>query len=1234
MGNRKTAKASPEGLEKIKRAIAKIEREQQANLKGEDWADRANQFLPSETIKHGGKETEIPTSISVSTWHRFRRGKQKIVLEIFQALCQMLGLEWQGIVDDPSNELGGIDPDANSPYQDWGDAPEITHFFGREDELSTLIKWIVDEQCRLVGIVGLAGVGKTGLSLQFNKGGIGKTDLSLTLVDRIKDRFKYIIWRKLLNAPRLDDLLDDIIHFFDKQSETLFSQRTDEKILWLLNHLDRHKCLIILDNVETILQEGGMAGQYREGYHNYGQFFEQLGRVRHQSCVLFTSREVPKTIQNLSGDKKLVRLLKLEGVDTQAGKNIFKTISTDFEATDEQWNKLIQWYNGNPLTLELVSQHIKQVYQGDIAEFLKEGRPILGEPLNESENERDDLRKLLDWYFQRFSEREQEVMYWLAINRQPVSIAELKEDLISTSAQKQLTETLYSLELRLPLERGSYKNTFTLQPMLIEYWTERFIEGICDEVNTGDIQLLNSHALLKVFGKDYIKASQKRTIINPIKENLLDRLGSRYQLIQKLNNLIVREKDLRRDFGYFAGNMINLLCSLEVDLKGYDFSGLSILQADLQGVELPDVDFSNCHFKRSSFTQELGGVHAATFSPDGKFLALGDSKCQIRIFTAHDRNLIKTFQSKGWWITSLSFSPCCQKIVSSSYGSSVLQLWDISTGEVWNLEGHTELIWTAVFHPCRSIIASGSDDKTIRIWDATTQKCLQVLEGHQEWVLSVAFSGDGQVFASASKDATIKLWDIDRGQCLKTLTEHKEGIWSVFLSPDGKIMASSGFEPEVKLWNVSTVDCTHTLKGHTKAIKALAISPDGKIVASGGFDNVIRLWEIQTGECLKILSGHTAPIRTIAFNPDSTLLVSGDNEQTVKFWDIQSRECLQTWQGYVNWIWSIAISPDGKYIGSGHLDRQVRIWEIETGNCVKTLPGHTAWIWAVAFSPDGKWLASSSEDETIRIYDAQTGRLWTTLVPNTDEFHGIVGAIAWSPDRQLMACSYQAKQIKVWNFSTKQWTALPGEVTWSWSLAFNPAVPFQNYPILAGADHDGTIKLWDIQTLSQIRTLNGHESKVEAIAFSPDGECLVSGSDDCTIKVWRVSTGECIQTMDEQTEGVWSVASSPNGQILASGYLPGDRGAKIKLWDVQTGQCLYTLQGHKHTVRSLAFTPDSQTLVSGSADCTIRSWNVHTGECLKILTIPRPYEGMNITGIGGLTELQIQALMSLGAKQD
>ena len=1224
MTNRITAKASLEGLRKIKQAIAR-----QPSLKDKDWVNKATQFIRGQTIRGN----QVSASVSVATWNRFRRGKDKIRLESFQAFCQMLGLEWQDIVDDPSNELCSRYPRRINPHEDLGDAPGITHFFGRKKELETLEKWIVDEKCRLIGIVGMAGVGKTGLSVQLTQGGIGKTDLSLELADRIKNRFDYIIWRKLLNAPPLAEIVEDIIEVLDRDRQAQLSQRIDKKILWLLEFLREYKCLIILDNAESILQEGAGTGQYRQGYQNYGQFLEQLGTVDHQSCVLFTSREVPINIHRLSGDRKPVRLLPLQGLDATAGKQIFELISTKFAemGSDREWEKLIEWYNGNPLALELAAHYITQVYQGNITEFLQEGKSILGESLNQGENERDGIRKLLDWYFQRLSESEREVMYWLAINRQPVAIADIKEDLISKNTRANAKQTLYFLQLRIPLEKLYGENKFTLQPMLIEYMTAQLINAICAEVSTGEIKLLNSHALLKVSANSYVKQSQKRTLVVPIQDRLLENFGSHDRLEQHLKKLIVNRRNLTLNFGYFAGNIINLLRSLEVNLKGYNFSGLSIVQADLQGLELHDTNFSHCNFDRCSLTQGFGGIHAVAFSPDGQLFAIGDSQCQIRIFTVAERKLIHVFQTWGFWINSLSFSPCSKKLVSSSYGVPLLQLWDLETKQSWSLPGHTEFIWTVAFHPSRSIFASGSDDKTIRIWDATTRECLQVLKGHKNWVLSVAFSGDGRVFASAGEDCTIKLWDIDTGQCLRDLTGHQDGIWSVSLSPDGKIIASSGYELDAKLWNLETGECMHTLKGHRRAIKVLAISPDGNMLATSSFDTSIRLWDIHTGECLKVFSGHTASIRTMGFSSDSNMLVSGDNEQTVKFWDVPNRECLQTWQGYVNWIWSVAVSPDGKYIASAHLDRHVRLWEIETGNCIKTLPGHTGWIWAVAFSPDGEWLASSSEDETIRICHAKTGELQTTLLPETDEFHGIVGTIAWSPDSQIMACSYQTKAIHLWNFRTQQWTVLPGNLIWSWSLAFNPDPQFYDRPMLAAADRDGTIKLWDTRAEQLIGILEGHENKVQAIAFSPDGQYLVSGSDDRTVKVWQLSTQTCLQTLAEHTEGIWSVAWSPDGKSLASGGVIGFRGATIKLWNAETGQCLHTLKGHEHTVRSLAFTPDSQTLVSGSADCTLRLWNVSTGECRKILSIPRPYEGMKITGIAGLTNMQKQVLVALGA---
>lgn len=1207
-----TIKASSEGLKHINSAIKRIQSQKGWTLGSQNWLDEAGKFLPK--LKIGNNE--VQDTVSDGTWKRFRLGKKPIKVAYFQAFCQLLELDWQEIVDD--SLIQTTEQFTNSQHQHWGDAPDIPVFFGREQELFTLENWVIKDQCRLIGVLGM--------------GGIGKTYISLKVSQKIKNQFECIIWRSLLNAPNLNTVLTELLQFISNQNISIMPETIDAKMLLLLEYLHQKKCLIILDNAETLLDKGKLLGQYRKGYENYGYLFNKVGTVPHQSCLLFTSRELPQTVQNLSGNHKPVRLLQLKGLKYSESKKLFMEIDSSFSSNEADWKKLIEWYYGNPLALELVARHIQRVFEGNITNFLTEGKLIFGEPLIDGyPHDRDDLHKLLDWHFQRLSEEEQEVMFWLAINREAVSISQLRQDLVSATSKKNLPQTLDSLQFKIPLEKRLYEsnNYLSLQPMLIEYMTEKIINCVCDEINQGQPKLLNLYAILKSNAKDYIRESQKTALLYPLQQLLIECLVSSQGIIDKLNKILDKcHQYPSQKPGYLTGNIINLLRFIGVSLEGYDFSNLFVWQADLQDIELHNVDFSYVNFSECLFTQPFGGIHATAFSFDGKFFAIGDSKCQIRLFTTQDRKPIKTFSTKGWWIAALAFSPCGKKIVSSNY-THIIQIWDIETGKFQNLEGHTQTIWTVTFHPSLPIIASGSDDCTIRIWDSNTGECLKILQGHENWVLDVKFSKDSTILASGSFDRTIKFWNIESGQCLKTLQGHQDAVWSVSWSPDGRLLASSGFEKIIRVWDTLTENCVHTLPGHTKEIKTVSISPNGQIIASGSFDKSIRLWNLKNGECLKILSGHLAPIRSLNFSPDGQTLVSGDNEQTVKFWNIKTRECIQTWHGYINWIWSISISPDGQYIASGHLDRNIRVWDIQTGKCIKKLSGHTSWIWSVVFSPDGRYIASSSEDETIKIWNLNTGEIEINLKPETDDYHGIASAIAWSFDGEVIACSYQNRTIKIWELRTKTWEVLSGDMLWSWSLAFSPKNGFNDGQILVSADHDTTLKVWDIKTKKCINTLSGHTNKVQAIAFHPHGQYVVSGSEDCVLKVWDIESGECVKTLEGHMDWIWSVAWSSNGQFIAS----AGKDTIIKVWDAKTGSCLLTLKGHTDTIRSLAFTPNSQILVSASKDGTIKLWNMITGECINTLNNAPPYEGMKITGVTGLTDMQKETLIVLGAER-
>ncbi|MCC5606507.1 hypothetical protein LC612_06820 [Nostoc sp. CHAB 5834] len=1104
-------------------------------------------------------------------------------------------------------------------HQDWGDAPDVSVFFGRTEELATLEKWILQDRYRLVAILGMGGIGKTGLSLKLGKGGLGKTDLSLKLALGIQGEFEYVIWRSLLNAPPVTDILADIIKFLSNQQEINLPKIVDSQIQRLLYYLRQHRCLLILDNMDAVLQGGERAGQYQEGYAEYGKLLTQVGKVYHQSCLLLTSREKPQEIARLAGKNRPVQCLELGGLGYLDGRKIFTEFG-DFLGSNDEWKELIEfYYNGNPLALELAAKHVEEVFDGNISEFLRQGKKVF-----------HDMRQdLLNWHFERLSKEEKEVVYWLAINREPISVSDMREDILSPEAKEKVPDTLQSLKRRLPLERSSLG--FTLQPVLIEYMTDRLIEQVCEEIRIGKIELLNSHALLKAVAKDYIRESQSRFILKPIQDRLIAILGCQTSLEAQSKQILsmLRER-FSQTVGYSGGNILNLLCHLKTDLRGYDFSSLRIWQAYLQEVDLNNVNFAHANFVKSVFTQTFGSILSVVFSPDATLLATSDDKSEIHLWKVVDGQQLLIFRGHTNWVWSIAFSPDGQTLASGSVDKTV-KLWDVSTGQCLNtLQGHINSIGSIAFSPDGQTLASGSVDQTVKLWDISTGQCLNTLQEHTNAVWSVAFSLDGQTLASGSVDQTVKLWDVNTGQCLNTLREHTNTIWSVAFSPNGQTLASGSEDQTVKLWNVSTGQCLNTLQEHTNAVWPITFSSDGQTLASGSVDKTIRLWDVGTGRCLNTLQGHTSSVLSVAFCPVRDLsseemrqiLVSGSYDQTIKLWDTCNGRCFRTLQGHNNTIWSVAFSPDGQTLASGSVNRIVRLWDISTGQCLNTLQGHTNLVCSVAFSPDSQTLASGSEDRTIKLWNVATGQCLNTLQGHTDW----VWSVAFSPNGQILASSSSDQTIKLWDVVTGQcFNTLQGHTDWIWSVAFSP-----NSQILASSCYDQTIKLWDVVSGQCLNTLQGHTNSVTSVAFSPDSQTLASSSYDQTIRLWNVITGQCLKTLQGHTNWVWSVAFSPDGQTLASSSDDGT----VKFWNIRTGECLNTLEKYTSRIRSIAFSPDGSMLVSSGAEETLNLWDVKTSKCLKTLRAPRPYEGMNITGITGLTEAQKATMKVLGAVEN
>jgi WD40 repeat protein len=559
------------------------------------------------------------------------------------------------------------------------------------------------------------------------------------------------------------------------------------------------------------------------------------------------------------------------------------------------------------------------------------------------------------------------------------------------------------------------------------------------------------------------------------------------------------------------------------------------------------------------------------------------------------------------WITCLAYSPDGKTLATGSDDDTV-RLWDAATGQLrTTLTGSTNPITCLAFSPDGKILATGSEDG-LQLWDAATGQVTTALEGDTLFVNSIAFSPTGTALALGFVDGTIKLFDTKTRRLNTTLTGHSDDIRSIAFSPDGKTLASGNDDGTVRLWDTSTGHGKATLRqtSHEKSgdVTPIAFSPDGKTLASGSDDGTVRLWDTDTGHLKITLTGHLRDVTSVAFSRDGKTLASGSDDGTVRLWDADTGRgkatLRQTSRVSTVFVSCVAFSPNGKTLATGGAD--VCLWDMATRQQTLVLKGRTAWVSSVAFSPDGKTLAGGSLDDTIKVWDAVTGQMRATLrqTPRVTGM-GSVYCIAFSPDGRTIAGGNLDRTIGLWDADTGQLKmTLTGHLDEVTSLAYS-----RDGKTLASGSLDGTVKLWDTAaatgklkaTLQE--TPNGPRESVNAVAFSPDGTTIADGVSDLaaaddvlfrnTVHLWDTATGQLKTTLTEVSDGAKSVAFSPDGGTLASG------GTTISLWDADGGRLKTTLDAQNFgPVYTVAFSPDGRT-IAGSGDSAIHLWDTTTG---------------------------------------
>jgi WD40 repeat protein len=541
-------------------------------------------------------------------------------------------------------------------------------------------------------------------------------------------------------------------------------------------------------------------------------------------------------------------------------------------------------------------------------------------------------------------------------------------------------------------------------------------------------------------------------------------------------------------------------------------------------------------------------------------------------------------------VAAVAVAPDGTWLATGSWDKTV-RIWDPVTGtQRHTLTGHTGPVAAVGIAPDGSWLVTGGREGTVRIWDPVTGTQRHTLTGHRSFVDAVAVAPDGTWLATGSWDKTARIWDPVSGTQRHTLTSHTDSVTAVAIAPDGTWLATGSRDGTTRIWDTATGVERHALTGHTGPVAAVAIAPDGTWLATGSHDGTARIWDPATSVERHTLTGHTDSVIAVAIAPDGTWLATGSWDGTARIWDPATGVERHTLAGHIGPMVAVAIAPDGTWLATGSIDGTVRIWDPATGVERHTLTGHTAGVKAVAIAPDGTWLATGSIDRMVRIWDPATGVTRHTLTGHTSS----VNAVAITPEGTWLATGGDDRTVRIWDPATgTEQRTLTGHTGGVIAVAIAPAGTW-----LATCSHDATARIWDPATGTLRHTLTGHTGHVAAVSIALDGTWLATCSRDGTARVWDPVSGAVRHILTGHTGGVYAVAVAPDGTWLTTGS--DDRTARI--WNPTTGTERHTLTGHTRGVIAVAIAPDGTWLATGSWDGTARIWDPTTGTERHTLT--------------------------------
>jgi WD40 repeat protein len=650
--------------------------------------------------------------------------------------------------------------------------------------------------------------------------------------------------------------------------------------------------------------------------------------------------------------------------------------------------------------------------------------------------------------------------------------------------------------------------------------------------------------------------------------------------------------------------------------------------------------------------QQRTMVRCAAVSPDGKTVLVGtgdESFGEVTLWNADTRKPIP-WQGPGLssaqrYVASVAFSPDGKSFVT---GGLEVTGDDVQRGsaQIWKMEGkelvqigkdlqHNLPVEGVAFSPDGNTVATASQDRTIRFWDAKTAQPVgqQLTLEHAAW--AVAYSPDGKYLLTGSGGlkqsvGSAQLWNVADGKPAGPPLPHQDIVSSVAFSPDGQTLLTGSWDRTARLWDATTGKPIGVPLLHQGPVCAVAFTPDGKLVATASGDGNVRFWDVATGRVTGAAIPHPAEARAIAFSRDGKLLVTGGGELipqrqgpprmagALRFWTTGGRPDLVL--DLKNRVFCVALDPEGKKLATGSADNLVRLWDVATGKPIGEPMKHEDWPYALAFSPDGKMLATATgnpmtNEGTARLWDASTGKQIGKEIKHPSR----VRAVAFSHDGKFLVTGsgegLGEGEARLWNAVSAEPVGKPfAHKAPVWSVALSP----DGKTLLTGCD-DKIPRLWRVDSPEKpYKQLPVHAERIIAVAFGPEGKTVLTAGGS-SAQLWDAASGKPVGTPLEHAEAILSAAFSEDGRLIVT----GSRDHTARLWDAVTSQPLGPPMPHGDHVHSVTFDVAGKRLATGSLDGFVRSWSLPTveGDAERVVLWSQVSTGLELTQTGAVQPL-------------